>query len=217
MKEKVELLDKVITNLENSDKSPVSTTLIPAAYTGKVTENLLSQINCLILSSEEINSVFSDLLYGYELFDVDDYLLKENEQTLFGEFLNAFDAKSESFELPDDLGLIFDEEFSEKQVIDAEVKNLKNLLPIASFQGNFLVVSLFDDSYGSLWIVEGYNLLLLAPGIVDHFVDIKQGIDDKAYFFSEEDDLVFPSLWTQRKGVRLGDLKMDGYGEVKRR
>lgn len=160
----------------------------------------------VIEQSDWINNKLQDAFLGYDAFS------EQNLSSDFAQFYELFN-QSDNLQDSDDLSVVFDSEFHPCLELDAEEKSIKRFLPLYSFQGNYIVIDLLSEK-GELYLLEGFLALFLAPSLEQHISDLINGLSEGIYHLDENLDIVFPSLWLQREGVKSGRMKMDKYGEV---
>jgi hypothetical protein len=202
-------LDHLIAILSKSSADRLGQPSLPTNFP----PNALNSIVNLITYADEIREDFRFAFLGYGALGVSDIKNEFEKPGQRGGFFGAYEyegelrlTEAEQIALEDSL----EGELETPELID----DLRNIVPLFEFQGDYIVADLGPRHNGALIsIVDGYNGSLLAPGLIAHIEDLKCGLQEHSYWIVDE-ELVFPSAWYQRQGVRSGQLKMDDYGEI---
>jgi hypothetical protein len=170
-------------------------------------------IHSLLASFDDVTEIIPVAFLGYDLIDekkiVEHYRSSDKRKSFFA----AYDC-IDGFNLSEEMCIYLEDQL-DMQLDESEIiSNLENYMPLFRFQGDYIVLDLSKNSYGSLLtIVDGHLASYLAPSISQHISDLIDGLDQGVYKVVDE-DIVYPTSWYQRCLVRSGLAKMDEFGEL---
>ena len=171
------------------------------------------EVLALLGNFDDVNDIIPNVFLGYDLLDGKEIAEQYNSLDKTASFFAAYDL-DDSFALSEDMYIYLEDRLNKPLENSDVISNLKNYMPLLSFQGDYIVVDLNENNYGSLiTIVDGHLGSFLAPSIMEHLSDLICGLDEGVYLIDDE-DIVYPSAWYKRCLVRLGKAKMDKYGDL---
>lgn len=134
---------------------------------------------------------------------------KDRGQGFYGQYQYVTD-----FRLVEDMEIGLEDSLDQPLEDPMMIDDLSSFLPVCQFQGDYIVVDLREETFGALLtIVDGHVASFLAPSVEEHVQDLEDGLRAGSYS-AFENEVVFPTAWYQRVGVRTGKLKMDEFGDI---
>lgn len=173
----------------------------------------IPEVACMILSkSNVINEEYGGIFLGFNALSLDQIATMYSNVSSPDSFFFNYKVDSK-YNVGEDRSIVI-EEYKQKGHMDAEIKNVSTLLPLFSFQGDYIVVNLDSKRFGELMIIShGHLANILAPSLSLHVSDLVDGL--KSDIYKERDgELIYPPVWEDRKDLKSGKVVMDEYGDV---
>ncbi len=180
----------------------------------ELTRNLFPAIPDALLNVLLHSNVMGhELFLGYDALSEQDVVGFYQDRGAPMSFFGAYRYQSD-FLLTKDMAIALENTLAGELAEPEMIRDVSRLLPMFRFQSDYIVADLSEQRNGALLtVVYGHLASLLAPGIVEHVLDVRDGLEEGVYQVGEY-GLIYPSAWYQRVGVRAGTMEMDEFGEV---
>lgn len=167
----------------------------------------------VMLVAEQYREGFQFAFLGYDALTQAEVEESYREASGNRHFFGTYGCQS-GYKLVDDMQIALEDTLAGELDDPALIEDISTLMPLFNFQGDYLVVDLGEKNYGALLnVVDGHIGSYLAPGIVEHIRDLRDGMAEGSYRVIDG-ALVYPTAWHQRVGLREGRLRMDDYGDI---
>ena len=162
-----------------------------------------------ILINDELSAAF----LGYQAMSDEEITSQYGSRDRKVGFFGAYDA-DDKFHVGNGQYILLQEDLNGELEEPEKIENLSRFIPLFKYQGDYIVIDLKKNHHGELIIItDGYIGTILAPSIMAHLDDLVGGLREGNYRVDVE-EIIFPSSWYQRKGVRSGKYEMDEDGEI---